>query len=156
MCRLAVDGVDGLSVCFLEIERDGPSYTVDTLSALHASHPDAELTLILGADIASTLPRWREPAKLLELADLAIAARAGTPPQSVLDALATARAEDGENEREPAADVRFLSMAPVAISSSAVRARVAGGQPIEQLVGPQVAAYIAEHDLYRGSGGTSG
>ncbi len=148
MCRLVLDGVAGLSACALEIEREGPSYTVDTLSALHASHPDAELTLILGADIASTLPSWREPAKLFELADLAIAARAGTPPQSVLDALATVQPGDDAG-REPATDVRFLSMAPVAISSSAVRARVATGQPIEQLVGPQVAAYIAEHRLYR-------
>ena len=153
MCRLAVAGIPGLSVCALEIERHGPSYTVDTLTELHDSHPDAELTLILGADIASTLPSWRDPAKLLALADLAIAARAGTPPHSVLDAVAAVASESTGGARA-AADgepdgVRFLEMAPVAISSSAIRARVAAGEPIEPLVGPSVAAYIAEHRLYR-------
>jgi nicotinate-nucleotide adenylyltransferase len=155
MCRLAVAGVPGLSACALEIERSGPSYTVDTLIELHASDPDAELTLILGADIASTLPSWREPAKLLGLADLAIAARAGTPSRSVLDALAAVPTEDS-GAREPADGVRFLDMAPVAVSSSAVRARVAAGEPIEQLVGPAVAVYIDEHRLYRDTVEASG
>jgi nicotinate-nucleotide adenylyltransferase len=162
MCRLALEGIPGLSACAVEIERDGPSYTVDTLTELHDSHPDAELTLILGADIASTLASWREPAKLLELAGLAIAARAGTPPQSVLDAVASVPAGPSASESEASAGasddvghqtrhVRFLEMAPVAISSSEVRARVGAGagEPIEQLVGPKVAAYIAEHGLYR-------
>jgi nicotinate-nucleotide adenylyltransferase len=74
MCRLAADGEPGVSVCSLEIDRPGPSYTVDTLSAIHASHPDAELTFIVGADIARTLPAWREPAKVLELAHVAVGA----------------------------------------------------------------------------------
>src|SRR5437660_315879 len=68
MCRLLVGGAPGVSVCALEIERGGTSYTVDTLTAIHASHPDAELTFIVGADTASTLPAWREPARLLRLA----------------------------------------------------------------------------------------
>jgi nicotinate-nucleotide adenylyltransferase len=144
MCRLAVEGLAGLSVSAVEIERDGPSYTVDTLNELNASHPDTELTLILGADIASTLPAWREPARLLELARVAVAPRVGTPPQSVLDALAAVPAGG-----RAAARVSFLEMEPVAISSSAVRARVAAGEPIEQLVTDAVAAYIAEHHLYR-------
>lgn len=169
MCRLALDGIPGLSACAVEIARDGPSYTVDTLTELHDSHPDAQLTLILGADIASTLASWREPARLLELADLAIAARAGTPPQSVLDAVASvlgspdgqgvegmpAPAAGSPDVRHPQRQVRFLEMAPVAISSSEVRARVGAGEPIEQLVGPNVAAYIAEHDLYRERSGVS-
>jgi nicotinate-nucleotide adenylyltransferase len=148
MCRLAVDGLAGLLVSAVEIERDGPSYTVDTLNELNASHPDAELTLILGADIASTLPAWREPARLLELARIAVAPRVGTPPQSVLDALAAVPA-CGRHAAHTAAGVSFLEMEPVAISSSAVRARVAAGEPIERLVTDAVAAYIAEHRLYR-------
>jgi len=56
MCRLLVAGVEGVSVCAHELERDGPSYTVDTLGAIHASDPDAELTFIVGADTAATLP----------------------------------------------------------------------------------------------------
>ena len=64
----AADGAPAVAVCALEIERGGPSYTVDTLRSIHASHPDAELTFIVGADTASTLPTWREPQELLELA----------------------------------------------------------------------------------------
>jgi nicotinate-nucleotide adenylyltransferase len=131
MCQLMVDGVAGLSVCAVEIERGGLSYTVDTLRSIHASHPNAELTLIVGADIASTLSSWREPAQLLELAQLAVAAR-----------------DDGR-AGEPAQGVTFLEMPAVEVSSSTVRRRAAAGEPIESLVGPAVAGYIAAHGLYR-------
>jgi nicotinate-nucleotide adenylyltransferase len=139
MCRLLLDGVAGVSVCALELERDGPSYTVDTLRAIHASHPEAELTFIVGADIAGTLPAWREPTQLLELAELAVAARPGSDRDGVLDALGPL----GER-----ASVRFLDAPLLDVSSSSVRERAAAGEPIEQLVGPGVAGYIAEHGLY--------
>jgi nicotinate-nucleotide adenylyltransferase len=135
MCRLAVDGEPGLSVCAIEIERGGLSYTVDTLQAIRADHPSVELTLIVGADVAATLGSWREPARLLELAQLAVAGRPGAELRLALD---------GSEER-----VRFVDMPAVAVSSSLVRERSAAGEPIEELVGPAVAAYIAEHDLYR-------
>jgi nicotinate-nucleotide adenylyltransferase len=135
MCQLAFDDEPGLSVCAVEIERGGPSYSVDTLQQIHASHPHAELTFIVGADTARTLPSWREPAKLLELAHLAVATRAGSPRTQVLDVLA-------------ADSVSFLEMAPIEVSSSMARARAGHGQPISELVGPAVAAYIAKHQLY--------
>jgi nicotinate-nucleotide adenylyltransferase len=153
MCRLAVDGADGVAVCTVELERGGPSYTVDTLRSIHASHPHAELTFIVGADVASTLPSWREPRELLELADLAVAARAGSDRAAVVEAVAGLRggpASEGAGRELP---VRFLDMAEIEISSSMVRRRVAAGESIEELVGPAVARYIAEHDLYRGGVG---
>jgi nicotinate-nucleotide adenylyltransferase len=144
MCQLAVAGEDCLSACALEIERGGPSYTVDTLTAIHASHPDAPLTFLVGADTASTLASWREPARLLALADLAVAARARSASrQRVLDTVAALASGD----RLPR--VRFLAMPAIDISSSQARRRAALGEPIEELVGPAVAAYIAEHRLYR-------
>jgi nicotinate-nucleotide adenylyltransferase len=155
MCRLLVKDVGRLAACPLEIERRGPSYTVDTLKVIRASHPDAELTFIVGADTASTLPAWREPAKLLELADLAVAARAGTARREVLDAVAPltrARARAGSRPgREPVAAgrVRFLEAPVIEISSSMARERVARGEPIDDLVGPAVARYVTEHGLYR-------
>jgi nicotinate-nucleotide adenylyltransferase len=158
MCRLAVDHADGLSVCDQEIERAGPSYTVDTLEAIHATHPDARLTFILGADTASTLPAWREPARLLQLADLAVAARAGSARREVLERVAPLTGiRDGDapgaatlaSDRE-SAGVRFLDMPIMEISSSAARLRAARGEPIEDLVGPAVARYIIEHGLYGG------
>jgi len=160
MCRLAVDGEAGLSVCALEIERGGLSYTVDTLEAIHASHPDAALTLIVGADTAGTLSSWREPEKLLELAHLAVAARAphvgaqaGAARRRVLDALAGLAVDDAGG-RGLAERVRFLEMPEVEVSSSMVRRRVANREPIDELVGPAVAGYIDEHGLYRA--GTEG
>ena len=144
MCRLAVEGRDGEAVCALEISRGGPSYTVDSLRAIHASHPHAELTFIVGADVASTLPSWREPRELLELAGLAVAERTGAQRAAVQEAVAglqpRARAAGGA--------VRFLAMPRIDISSSQVRERVAAGEPIEGLVAPAVASYIAAHGLY--------
>jgi nicotinate-nucleotide adenylyltransferase len=140
MCRLACADADDLSVCPLEVERGGVSYTVDTLTELHASHPGVELTVIVGADVASTLGSWREPTRLLELAALAVAGRPGAPRQPVLDTLAGLTNADR---------VSFLEMAPIEVSSSLVRARVAAGEPVDELVGPAVAGYITGHDLYR-------
>jgi nicotinate-nucleotide adenylyltransferase len=147
MCRLAVEGVEGLASCALEIERAGPSYTVDTLRVIHASHPEARLTFIVGADMARTLPSWREPQELLELSDLAVAEREGAGREDVLGALA---ALNGGGASGGPAGVSFLAMEAVPVSSSLVRERVAGGEPVEDLVGGAVAGYIAEHGLYRG------
>jgi nicotinate-nucleotide adenylyltransferase len=144
MCLLAVAGEPGLEVCGLEIERGGPSYTVDTLKAINDSHPNSELTFIVGADMALTLPRWREPDALVGLARFAVAEREHGARRDVLRALAPL-----------AADVAFLDMPTVDISSSLVRERVREGGPIEGLVEPAVAAYIAEQGLYRVASGTA-
>ena len=138
MCRLAVGGEPGLEACGLEIERGGPSYTVDTLRAIHASDPEAELTFIVGADMARTLAAWREPRALVELARLAVAEREEAGRGEVLEAL-----------DQLGARVTFLGMPTIEVSSSQVRARVRNGEPIEDLVTPEVAEYIAEHGLYR-------
>jgi nicotinate-nucleotide adenylyltransferase len=156
MCRLAVERTDGVSVCAQEIERAGPSYTVDTLRAINAIHPEARLTFILGADTASTLPEWREPGELLQLADLAVAARPGSAREDVLEKLApylVAVPDGASGERAIATDesparVTFLQMPAMEISSSIARRRVARGEPIDDLVGSAVAGYIGEHGLY--------
>jgi nicotinate-nucleotide adenylyltransferase len=153
MSELLVEGAEGLFACPLEIKRGGVSYTVDTLNAIHASHPDAELTFIVGADVASTLAGWRDPAKLLELANLAVAARTGSARDEVLDTVARLSPAAG---LPATARVRFLGMPTIAISSSEARRRAARGEPIEDLVGPAVARYVAEHGLYRPAGGEAG
>ena len=147
MCELAVAGEPGLSVCALEVERGGLSYTVDTLRSIHASHPDAELTFIVGADTAATLGSWREPAQLLELARIAVAARPGAARQRVLDALAEVDA-GAANGRPAAGAVRFLEMPEIEASSSLARRRVGAGEAVDDLLSPAVADYIAEHGLY--------
>jgi nicotinate-nucleotide adenylyltransferase len=159
MCRLAVAGAEGLATCALEVERAGPSYTVDTLRAMHARHGDTQLTFIVGADAARTLPSWREPGELLELATLAVAEREGAGREDVLRAVAAARAAAtttttaSADETTTAIGVSFLEMGTVPVSSSLVRERVAGGEPVGELVGEAVAEYIAEQGLYRGGPG---
>jgi nicotinate-nucleotide adenylyltransferase len=147
MCRLLVRGAGRLSVCALETERDGPSYTVDTLRELHARHPETELTLIVGADVASTLASWREPRALLELARLAVAERPGSDRGEVLAALAAL----GGSKR-----ARFLDAPPIDVSSSRARESAAAGEPIARLVGADVAEYVCEHALYGVGARTAG
>jgi len=148
MCELLLEGQRSLSACALELEREGPSYTVDTLTTIHASHQQAQLTFIMGADTARTLPSWREPSRLLQLTDLAVAARPSSARRGVLEIVA--RLSAGSGAQRPAAErVHFLDMPAIEISSSMARARAARGEPIEDLVGPPVAQYIAEQGLYR-------
>lgn len=139
MCRLAAQHDPLVEVCTLELERPGPSYTVDTLRAIHANQPDAELTLILGADMARTLGSWREPREILKMARLAVAERDEVTRREVLDALAPLAGADR---------VTFLDMAPRDISSSRVRRDLAAGEQIDELVGADVATHIAKNELY--------
>ncbi len=142
LCRLAVDGDERFTVSDLEIEREGLSYTVDTLETLHAQSPDTELLLIVGGDIAVGLPRWHEPERVLSLARLAIAKRRGTSRAAVQAALE--RIPGGERSE-------FFRMPRIGISSTMVRGRVHGGRPIRYIVPDRVAAYIEQNNLYGGS-----
>ncbi len=139
MCRLAIEGEPCLGVCTLELERPGPSYTVDTLRSIHESNPDARLTLIVGADMACTLGSWRAPREILGLARVAVAERDGLGREQVSEAISAL---------DSSASLVFLAMEPLAVSSSLVRRRLTSGEPIDGLVGGEVAAYIAEHELY--------
>lgn len=141
MCELAAEGMEGVRACALEVERGGSSYTVDTLEEIHDAHPDARLTLIVGADMALTLASWRRPRRLLELADLAVAQRRGAGSEQVMRAL---------RPLHPRPDrIRFLTMRPIDISSSAVRERLAEGRAVEGMLPEQVASYVRRHGLYK-------
>ena len=144
MCRLAAGGEPGLSVSLAEVQRGGPSYTVDTLRDLHARSPGSELTFIVGGDMARSLPAWRQPETVLDLAVLAVAEREGVRRRDIAESLAGVR---GAAER-----VRFFDMPRVDVSSSLIRHRVAAGRSIRHLVPAAVAAYIADHSLYRPGG----
>jgi nicotinate-nucleotide adenylyltransferase len=156
MCELAAAGEPGVQACALEIDRGGASYTVDTLRHIKARDPQAALTFIVGADVAAGFGSWREPAEILHLARLAVVARTGDHRETVLAALRRVRADPGNRAGtgETGTDAHdvgpaFLDMPPVDVSSSLVRARVAAGESIAELVAPAVAGYIAEHGLYR-------
>jgi nicotinate-nucleotide adenylyltransferase len=146
MCELATAAEPGISACSLEIDRRGPSYTADTLSEIHAHHPEVELTFIVGADTARTLPGWHRPQDVVGLARLAIARRPGTSEADVLEALALLG--PGREGSTPA-HVSFLAMAPMAVSSSLARERLAAGTSVDGLLDAAVSDYIAAHGLYR-------
>ena len=142
MLRLAVEGDPYFDVSTVEIERGGPTYTVETLAALRAElGPEAELVFILGEDALLDMPHWRDPAGILRLARLGVAAR-GEPPRLGLDEVE--RVLPGVSER-----VSVVPMPVIGISSTDIRRRVREGGSIRFLVPPAVAAYIAEHRLYR-------
>ena len=141
MCRLAAGAGRGwLTVSSIEIDRAGPSYTVDTLRQIHASQPGDELTFIVGGDVAWSLPTWHEPEAILELACVAVAERAGARREEVrarLEAMA------GSAER-----ISYIDVPRLDISSSALRRRVREGRPIDYLVADPVADYIEQRRLY--------
>ncbi len=145
LCRAAVRGDERLAVSDLEVGRDGPSYTVDTLEELKRQDPDNELFFIVGGDVAAGLPDWRAPERVLELATLAVAGRRGTPRAAVQGALD--RLPGGERSR-------FFKMPRIGVSSTCIRERVRAGAPIRYLVPPAVSAYIHEHGLYGGPAST--
>jgi nicotinate-nucleotide adenylyltransferase len=139
LCKLAIDDDPRLAVSRLELDREGRSYTVDTLKALHAQHPSDELTFIVGGDMARSLPTWREPEAVLALATLAVAERAGAAREDVLGEL---------RPLAGAERVAFFDMPRIDVSSSLVRERVATGRPIRYLVPDVVAERIAADGLY--------
>jgi nicotinate-nucleotide adenylyltransferase len=136
-----VSGDARFEVSDLEVLRDGPSYTVDTLAALHSRTPDSELFLIVGGDVAAGLPTWQDPERVLSLATLAVARRRGTTRKSIDEALAGLRG--GER-------AEFFRMPRIGISSTDIRRRVQMQEPIAYLVPDPVASYIDEHRLYGG------
>jgi nicotinate-nucleotide adenylyltransferase len=116
------------SVSRVELDREGPSYTVDTLEALR---PEGELYLILGSDALADLPKWRSPERIKELAKILVARRPGAPEP---DARSGARTFDA-----PCLD----------ISSRELRARASRGLSLRYLVPDEVWRHIARNGLYR-------
>jgi nicotinate-nucleotide adenylyltransferase len=141
LCELAAAGEPGLEVLRDETRRAGPSYTVDTLRALHDASPGDELTFIVGGDQALGLPDWREPELVLSLARIAVARRGESTREAVLERCAGLT---GAVQR-----LIFFEMPRLDVSSSELRARVAAGRPIRHLVPAAVADRIAELGLYR-------
>jgi nicotinate-nucleotide adenylyltransferase len=141
MCRLAVGGDERFTVSELEIERDGPSYTVDTLMELKTRAASNELVLILGGDIAAGLPCWHLPERVLELSTLAITRRPGTSREQIDEALSRLGGGD---------QAEFFETPTIGVSSTMVRDRVRAGEPIRYLVPEAVAEHIELQGLYRG------
>lgn len=141
MVQLAIADNPAFELSMIEVQREGPSYTVDTLQALARANPGAQLHLILSAETFAELPTWHEPERLFEAARMAVVPREGYPAP---DPAWLARAFPGREDR-----VEYLGGPRFELSSTALRARVAAGRSIRYLVPGAVEAYIADHDLYR-------
>jgi nicotinate-nucleotide adenylyltransferase len=155
MVQAAIADNDGFALSTIELERDGPSFTVDTLRALTADEPSdrsaasagngapaAGLALILSAEAFADFPTWRDPAGILALATLVVVPREGYPEA---DPAALARAIPAA--REPR--VVVLDGPRMQLSASELRARARAGRSLRYLVPDAVAAYIGDHALYR-------
>ena len=138
MTRLAATEDERFVVSTLEIERDGPSYTHETLEALVAEGED-QLVFVMGADAAIGLESWRNPERVVQLARLAIARRSGVSQAEVSSVLRSLGAE-GRAET--------LEMPEFGISSSAARERAKEGRPLRYVVPEQVARLIEEKGVY--------
>jgi len=143
MVELAIADDERFSASRIELDREGPSYTVDTLEQLLEQSPEDELFLILGGDQAAALASWHEPEKVLERATLAVFERMSWGRNAIVIKIG----------RMPGAErVRYLDMPLIQVSSSAVRRRVREGVPIRYLVPDKVVEYVATHELYGGQG----
>ncbi len=122
----------GIEPSPIELDRDGISYTADTLQTLHEQYPDAELFLIIGMDSLIDLPRWREPERILERAKLLVVPR------------------PGEWKAPPELEGRYqlLDFDPIDVSSTDVRARIESGVALDGLVPHAAAKLIREKGLY--------
>lgn len=140
MTRLAAAEDDRFSVSPLEIEREGPSYTYETLEALAEERADRELVFVMGADAAVGLESWRRPERVVELASLAVARREGVSDAEVAAMMRSLGCEDRAT---------MLAMPQFGVSSSAVRERAKRGRPLRYLVPQPVAEYIEEKGIYR-------
>ena len=139
LAEAAFAGLDGVEVSAAEIEREGPSYTCDTLEEIADRDPDTEIHLLMGADAAKDISSWHQPQRILELAKVAVAPRAGVSREDVESAFS----ELGAGDR-----VEFLEMPEVDISSSLIRQRIAEGEPVGQLLPADVAQMIENEDTY--------
>jgi nicotinate-nucleotide adenylyltransferase len=139
LCGRAVAGDERLTVSRVDADVPGPSFTVDTLRRLHDRCPGDQLTFIVGGDMALSLPTWREPEAILELAELGVAERESVRRTDIAERLSGF----------PAERVRFFDMPRLDVSSSLIRRLVAADRPIRYLVPDAVADYIHETGLYR-------
>ncbi len=130
MVELAVEGEPALVADRVEVDRVGPSYTVDTIADIRRRFPEATLCLLLGSDAAALFGTWRAPDQIRAHAEIVVFARGGeSVPEGVAD--------------------RVLPVPRIEISSTTVRSRVRSGQSIRYWVPDQVARYIETHRLYR-------
>jgi nicotinate-nucleotide adenylyltransferase len=143
MLRLAVAEKPYLKVSAMELERPGPSYTVDTITEMRRKYgKNNEIFFILGWDSLAQLPSWREPGRIISMCSLVAVPRPGFPRP---DLKTLEKNIPGISKR-----VVFMEKPRIDISATDIREKVARGESIDKLVPAPVAEYIKNHKLYQG------
>jgi nicotinate-nucleotide adenylyltransferase len=141
MVEAAIADNPAFEVSRLEVERSGPSYTVDTLASLCEADPGDHLALILSAESIAEFATWHEPRRILDLADLIVAPRVGyadADPELIARQFPDAPAMTA-----------FMDGPRIRLSASEIRQRAAARRSVRYLVPDAVAAYIGDHGLYQ-------
>jgi nicotinate-nucleotide adenylyltransferase len=132
MVTLLAGAIAQVQVSTLELDRGGYSYTADTVQELQADHPEAEVFVIIGSDVAPLLDTWKKTDELKATATIVVYDRPGSAGASPPDGWA----------------FRRIEVPQLAVSSTDIRERRAAGRPIDGLVPPAVLKYITERRLY--------
>ena len=154
MVRLATATNPCFEVLDLELAREGPSYTVDTLRELQKRHPDAHLWFVIGTDAIEEIDTWSRPDEVFEIASVAVVSRPGRPRvplEAHLPRRLAAPFREGPSglEHRSGHELRLVPVSSLEISASDVRRRVERGASIRYLVPEPVIEYIDKHHLYR-------
>jgi nicotinate-nucleotide adenylyltransferase len=139
MARLAFAAIPQAVIDEREVQRDGPTYTIDTLRELRAEMPDSHLFLLMGGDQARALPSWREWREIVTCATICVADRQDQ----------AAKTDKPEDFTSLVGQFVPVHLPPSPVSATDIRLRVAAGQDVSPLATPAVASYIAQHHLYQ-------
>ena len=143
MTKLAVEDNPVFDICDVEIAREGYTYTADTLEMLHNEIEDAHFYFIVGADSLDYMEKWKDPARVFEQCNVVAVNRKGYN-----DFIMKEKAEELYNKFS--ADITFVHMPTIDISSSDIRERIKSGKSVRYLVPDAVIEYIRENKLYIG------
>lgn len=142
MIEFAIAGNSAFRLSPIELDRDGPSFTVTTLEQLHVEDPTRELFLLIGADSLRDLAHWREPTRIMELATIVAVNRGDRPLPDRSELIAVCG--DFAEKR-----IVSVTMPGIDLSATDIRTRISTGKSIRYLVPRAVEAFIREHSLYR-------
>ncbi|MDQ3695154.1 MAG: nicotinate-nucleotide adenylyltransferase [Chloroflexota bacterium] len=142
MLRLALSGNPAFDISTIELDRPGPSYTADLLATLRQRLPDADLIFLMGEDSLRDLPTWRDPAAIVQAAELGVAMRPDSTAdlQDIYHSLPEARGR-----------IHIVPTTLIGISSSELRVRVRDGGSVRYQVPELVESYIRDNGLYQGA-----
>jgi nicotinate-nucleotide adenylyltransferase len=153
MLELALADHPAFAVNATEVERDGPSYSIDTIIASQTRRPDARFTFILGADAFAEIESWKRFDEIFARADVCVLSRPGFTIAAPPIAVENSFCYDSDRRvyvHESGHSLLFLSVTALMISASDIRHRRATGRSIRYLVARDVESYISAHGLYAG------